>query len=53
MGEWGGTHPVLRREMKAKLCEFKASLVCRVRTRTVRAIQRKPIEKKINQRKEK
>ena len=42
--------PALRRLKQVDLCEFKASLVYRVSSRTARAIQRNPVSKK-NQKK--
>ena len=37
--------PVLGRQKQADLCEFKASLVYRVSSRTVKATQRSPVLK--------
>jgi hypothetical protein len=44
--------PALRRQMQADLCEFKASLVYRVNSRTARATQRNLVSKKQNKTKQ-
>ena len=47
----GGTHllvPVLGRQRKVDLCEFKTSLVYRVSSRTARATQTNPVWGKKN-----
>ena len=38
--------PALRRQRQMDLCQFKASLIYRVSSRTARAIQRSPVLKK-------
>jgi len=38
--------PELRRQRQAELCEFKASLVYRVNSRTAKAMQRNPVSKR-------
>ena len=37
--------PALRRQRQVDLCEFEASLVYRVSSRTARATQRNPVKK--------
>ena len=39
-------HPALRRQRQVDLCEFEASLVYRVSSRTAEVTQRKPISEK-------
>jgi len=41
--------PLLGRQKQAENSAFEASLVDRVKSRTVRAIQRNPVSKKLNQ----
>jgi hypothetical protein len=40
--------PALRRQREMELCEFHANLVCRVSSRTARAIQRNLVLKNQN-----
>jgi hypothetical protein len=37
--------PALRRQRQIELCEFKASLIYRATSKTVRALQRDPVLK--------
>jgi hypothetical protein len=41
--------PALGRQKQADLCEFEASLIYRVSSRTARAIHRNPVSKKQKQ----
>jgi hypothetical protein len=45
--------PALRKQRQADLCEFEASLVYRVSSRTAKVTQRNPVSKQTNKQKEK